>query len=432
MSTTRDLLLRDRRYLTLLSARTLSMLAISFAPVALAFGILDLPGATATTLSVVLASESAAIVIFTLAGGIIADRYPRHRVLQSAEWTAAVVHAGLGMMILTHHAPTAALAAVAFVGGSGAALVWPALTGIVPDIVPVEALQEGNALLGLGGNIARVAGLVAGGIVVVAVGAGWALFAAAATFGSSGLLVSLLRVTRTTPAENRSSVFADLREGWEEFRSRQWLWVCVVQFSVLVMMWQASHLVLGPVVARAELGGPAAWTKILLGESVGLILGGLVSIRWRPRRPVLVVAVLALGAVPTPLLLGLSAPLTAVIAAAFGLGFSFELLTVVWQTTMQREIPAASLSRVSSYDALGSLLLGPLGLVLAGPASIAVGAHTALLVCAGVIAGTALFAVSFPGIRNLRASYAGALGGPAGKRLEPISPLQAGPSTVVP
>ncbi len=444
MSQTRDLLLRDRRYLTLLSARTLSMLAISFAPVALAFGILDLPGATATTLSVVLASESAAIVVFTLAGGIIADRYPRHRVLQSAEWTAATVHAGLGTMILTHHAPTAALAAVAFVGGSGAALVWPALTGIVPDVVPVEALQEGNALLGIGGNIARVAGLVAGGIVVVAVGPGWALFAAATTFGCSGLLVSLLRVTRTAAAPDRSSVLADLREGWAEFRSRQWLWVCVIQFSVLVMMWQASHLVLGPVVARTGLGGPAAWTKVLLGESVGFILGGLVSIRWRPRRPVLVVAVLGLGAVPTPLLLGLSAPLGAIVAAAFGLGFSFELLTVVWQTTMQREIPPGSLSRVSSYDALGSLLLGPLGLVLAGPASVAVGPHTALLVCAGVIAGTVLFAVSFPGIRNLRASYAGELGSPSGEPVDPVdpvdrvspvspvSPLRAGSSTVVP
>jgi MFS family permease len=406
VSTTRDLLLRDRRYLTLLSARTLSMLAISFAPVALAFGILDLPGATATTLSLVLASESAAIVIFTLAGGVIADRYPRHRVLQVAEWTAGVVHAVLGLMILTHHAPTAALAAVAFLGGTGSALVWPALTGIVPDVVPVGSLQEGNALLGLGGNIARVAGLVTGGIVVVAIGPGWALLAAAATFACSGLLVSLLKLTRSERPKTTTSIIAELRDGWDEFRSRQWLWVCVVQFSVLVMVWEASHLVLGPVVAKAELGGPAAWTKVLTGESIGLVLGGLVSIRWRPRRPVLVVAVFSLGAVPTPLLLGLSAPLVAVIAAAFVLGFSFELLTVIWQTTMQREIPPSSLSRVSSYDALGSLLLGPVGLVLAGPVSIAIGTHRALLVCAGIMAATMVFAVSFPGIRNLRAPYA--------------------------
>lgn len=430
MSSTRDLLLRDRRYLTLVGARTLSMLAISFAPVALAFGILDLPGATATTLSVVLASESAALVIFTLAGGVVADRYPRHRVLQAAEWTAALVHAGLGLMILTGHAPTAALAAVAFLGGAGGALVWPALTGIVPDVVPPAALQEGNALLGLGGNIARVVGLVAGGIVVVAVGPGWALLCAGATFAVSGILVSLLGLVRAERSEAGVSIVRELRDGWQEFRSRQWLWVCVVQFSVLVMMWEASHLVLGPVVAKAELGGPAAWTKVLTGEAVGLIVGGLVSIRWRPRRPVLAVAILALGAVPTPLLLGLRVPLVAVVLAAFGLGLTFELLTVIWQTTMQREIPPASLSRVSSYDALGSLLLGPVGLVLAGPASTVVGPRAALIVCAAVIFGTALFAVSFPGIRRLTSRE------PAGRvpdeAVPPRSPVQAGPSSVVP
>ncbi len=69
-------ILRDRRFAFLFSARTLSMLGIAFAPVALAFGILDLPGASPTTLSLVLAAESVAIVVFTLAGGVIADRYP--------------------------------------------------------------------------------------------------------------------------------------------------------------------------------------------------------------------------------------------------------------------------------------------------------------------------------------------------------------------
>jgi MFS family permease len=399
-------LLRDHRFALLFSARTLSMLAIAFAPVALAFGVLDLPGATPTTLSTVLAAESVAIVLFTLAGGVVADRYPRHRVLQGAEWVNASAHAALGLMLLSGWAPTWALAAAAAVSGTATAMVWPALTGIVPDVVPAHHLQQGNALIGLGGNVARVCGLVAGGVVVVALGGGWALLGAAAVFALAGVLIAMLRSERLVRHEGEgesTTVLDDLRHGWREFRSRQWLWVVVLQFSVLVMVWQAAHLVLGPVVAKAELGGAKAWTAVLTAEALGLILGVLIALRLRPRRPILLVTILSLGASPPYLLLGASAPLVAVVVSSFVLGLCFDLFTVIWQTTMQREVPPAALSRVSSYDALGSLMLGPLGLVLAGPVAEAVGPHVALTACGLVMIGTTLFALCFPEVRGLRA-----------------------------
>ena len=135
---------------------TLEALRSAFAPVALAFGILDLPGATPTTLSVVLASEAVAVVLFILVGGVISDRYPRHRVLQAAEWVNAVAHAALAVMVGTERAPLWGLVAAAVVSGTATATVWPALTGIIPEVVPAEHLQQGNALLALGVNIARV------------------------------------------------------------------------------------------------------------------------------------------------------------------------------------------------------------------------------------------------------------------------------------
>lgn len=419
----RDLgLLRDHRFALLFSARALSMLAIAFAPVALAFGVLDLPGATATTLSSVLAAESVAIVLLTLVGGVVADRYPRHRVLQVAEWVNALAHVGLGLMILSGRAPTWGLAGAAALSGTATAMVWPALTGIVPDVVPARHLQPGNALLGLGGNLARVVGLVAGGIVVVAIGGGWALLTAAALFGVSGLLVSLLALPRRragSPGAASGSALADLRGGWQEFRSRQWLWVVVVQFSVLVMVWEAAHLVLGPVVAKQELGGPRAWTAVLTGESIGLIAGVLIAMRFRPRRPILTVTLLSFGAAPPYLLLGGSAPLWLVVVSAFVLGLCFDLFTVLWQTTLQREIPPQALSRVSSYDALGSLMFGPVGLLLAGPAAERFGPHRALVGCGVVMVLTTLFALCSPGVRGLTAA-----------REEPreASPFTPGPS----
>ena len=417
----------DRAFVRLFAARTLSMLALALAPVAIAFGVLDLPGATATTLSTVIASEAVTLVVFTLAGGVVADRYPRGRVLQVAEWDAALMHVAIGVMLLTGHAPIWGLVLASVLAGAGAALVWPALTGLVPEVVPAHSLQQGNAFIGLGGNIARIGGLVAGGIVVVAVSAGWALVGAGATFAVSGLLVSGLGGPQPGGTGPAPSVWSDLREGWTEFRSRTWLWVCVLQFSFIVMVWQAAHLVLGPVVAKAELGGAASWTKVLTTEALGLILGGLVAMRWRPQRPIYAVVLLSFLAAPPYLLLGWSAPLAVVMVGSFGIGLAFELLTVIWQTTMQTQVPPASLSRVSSYDALGSLCLGPLGIVLAGPAADHVGAHASLVFCGVVMLASSALALTVPGVRNLRSvANADAVAAPQD------SPPEVGPSVRLP
>ena len=155
-------------------------------------------------------------------------------------------------------------------------------------------------------------------------------------------------------------------------------------------------------------------------------MGVLIAMRIRPRRPILAVTLLSFGAAPPYLLLGGSAPLWLVVVSAFVLGVCFDLFTVLWQTTMQREIPPAALSRVSSYDALGSLMLGPLGLVLAGPAAEAFGPHPALIGCGVVMVLSTLFALSFPGVRSLTAPDVAHAGGAASPGL-PAAQGPAGP-----
>jgi len=405
-------LLRDRRFDRFLAARTLSMLGSAFAPVALAFGVLGLPGATAGTLAAVLAGEAIPVVAFLLFGGVIADRFRRNRVMVAGELLNALGYAAIAGMLLSGsetHAPSIALlVAAAAVCGIGTAVLWPALTAIVVEIVEPGRRQTANALVGLVQNIARVVGLVSGGAVVIWVGAGWSLAGSALLFVGAALLIFGLRLPRrdaghSAASPTGTSVFRELREGWDEFRSRQWLWVVVVQFSVLVMALQAAHGVLGPVVAKTELGGAGAWTAVLAGEAVGTIAGVLLALRIRPRRPILVAT--CLSAVPGVLyvFLGIGAPVWLTVLAAVGMGISFDLFGVLWQTTMQREVPEEALSRVSSYDAFGSMAFGPIGLLLAGPAAALFGAHAALIGCGVIIALTAAAALCAPGVRNLTA-----------------------------
>ncbi len=400
-------LLANRGFVTLLAARTISMLGMAFSPVALAFGILQTPGATASTLSLVLACQTIPLVVFTLVGGVVADRYPRSWVLLSGEVFAAVAWASIGVMLLEGNPRVWLLCLAASLAGLGGAVVYPALNGIIPDLVPAEDRQPANTWLAMGASGSRLAGLVAGGAVVVLLGGGWAMVTAGAMYLVAAVLVASLPRTSSQLAGRTDSPIRQLIEGWGEFRSRQWLWVAVVQWSVMAMVLQAAIGVLGPLVAQTDLGGAAAWTRVLAGEAAGAVVGVGLSLVWHPRRPIRTAVIMTATGAIAPLLLGFSLPLWSVVGGAFLAGVGLELYGVWWMTTMQNEVAPEALSRVASYDAMGSLMLSPLGLLVAGPAAVLLGAHTALVVCGVVALATSVLALASPEVRGLRARQSG-------------------------
>ncbi|WP_201261108.1 MFS transporter [Embleya scabrispora] len=395
-------LFADGRFRLLFLARTISVLAAAFGPVALAFGVLDLPGAGATTLTIVLTAQTVPQIALMVFGGVVADRISRTRLMLTAELASAAAFFGLAAMFVTRHAPVWGIGLLAAVTGIALALYYPALTGVVPEIVRDEHLQTANGVLRLGVNCARLLGMAAAGGAVALVGAGWAL-----GVNGVGLVVSaaLLAALRPTPGTNRgrTSMVSDLREGWREFASRRWLWVIVLQFSFVIAAMQAGFGVLGPVVAKADLGGAPAWSTILVGQGLGTMAGVFVAIRLRPRRPLLVATSMVFAVALPITLLGIGAPVYVVALGAFVTGAAFDVFGVMWETTMQREIPREALSRVAAYDGLGSFMFGPLGLLAAAPLADAVGAHHALLLCAALIALVTVGALAVPEVRNLRA-----------------------------
>lgn len=405
-STSTRRLLANRGYVTLLVARTISMLGMAFSPVALAFGVLQLPRATAGTLSAVMAAQTLPLVVFTLVGGVIADRYPRSRVLLAGELFAVAAWSAIGVMLLAGYAPLWLLCIAASLAGIAGAVIYPALNGIIPDLVPARDRQQANTWLAMGASGAKLAGLVAGGAVVVWLGGGWAMITAGVLYLVAAVLVACLPISTTRLAGRGESPIRQLIQGWGEFSSRQWLWVAVVQWSIMSMALQAANGVLGPLIAETELGGAGAWTRILAGEAAGAIVGVGLSLIWHPKRPILVATLVTTAGALPPLLLGTSFPVWSVVAASFFSGLAFDLYGVWWMTTMQNEVAPESLSRVASYDAMGSLMLSPLGLLLAGPASVVLGVHTALVVVGIVSITTSLLALCAPEVRRLRARKA--------------------------
>lgn len=392
---------RDQQFVLLASARIISVLGNGFARVALAFAVLALPGASPGRLSLVLACQALPQLVFILIGGVIADRMSRSRLMALADWVGMLAYGGLAVMVLTGHAPLVAMCALAVVAGTATALFAPAMDGMMPLLVRPQRLQQANALLRVGTNMSLLLGLALSGVTVALVGAGWALALNAASFAVSALLVLRLRVAGRPP--RTSSGWADLREGWQEFASRQWLWVVVAQYTIVVAALNATVGVLGPLVAENEMGGARAWAVIVAAQALGTIAGAGLASRVRARRPVLV-AVLATfpAALPIALLAG-PAPVWLIAAAMFGAGIASDVFAVLWITTIQREIPEEALSRVSSYDWFGSLAFAPLGLLVAGPVAVAIGTGPALAGCAALIVLATAAALLSPQVRGLRA-----------------------------
>jgi predicted MFS family arabinose efflux permease len=391
--------LREREFRLLFAGRTISLVGNAIAPVALAFAVIDLTGSK-TDLGVILACREIPLVVFLLVGGIWADRLPRNKVMMSANVVSAFAQASTAALLVSGNAEIWHLAALASVNGGASAFFFPASAGVIPQTVPAPLLQQANALLQLAMNSAMIGGAALAGFLVAGVGPGWAIAIDAGTYLLAASFVALMRLPAVV-RDTATDFLHELAVGWREFRSRQWLWVIVLQFSFLLMVTMGAFSVLGPIVADEELGGAKAWGAILTAQAAGLVAGGLLGLRYRPRR-MLVAATLGILAIPAPLIaLGFPLGVPAIAAIAFAAGIGNEVFGLLWQTTMQQEIPADKLSRVYSYDALGSIGLVPLGYALAGPAAEAFGIRATLWGAAAIGIGVTLAVLLSRDVRTL-------------------------------
>jgi MFS family permease len=370
--------LREREFRLLFAGRTISMAGSAMAPVALAFAVLNTLHGSATDIGIVLAARQSAVVVLLLFGGVLADRLPRHRVMVVSNLVSGASQAATATLLLTGHAKLWHLAVLAVVNGSSSAFFFPANTGIVPQTVPAPMLQQANAALRLAVNATNISGAALGGILVAATNPGTAIAIDAGSYFLAALCIGLMRLPAGLRIEG-STMMGELREGWQDFWSRPWLWAIVLQFGIVNAAEVGALNVLGPAVAKHHLGGPAGWGAILTAQSVGLVLCGVMMLRWKPQRILRTATYSVFGIAFVLIALAIPAPLPIVIASAFLTGFTIEIFGVLWDTAVQQEIPQEKLSRVSSYDALGSWVLMPLGFIVAGPVGAAFGARATFI-----------------------------------------------------
>jgi predicted MFS family arabinose efflux permease len=304
------------------------------------------------------------------------------------------------LLLVTGTAEIWHLIALAALRGTAGAFFYPASTGIVPQVVTPGRLQQANALLGLSRNGTSIGGAALAGLLVASVGPGWTLAFDAATYGLGAIVLARLSLPRRMQLPERRFI-RELAEGWNEFRSRTWLWVMVIQFAVINAVAVSAFMILGPFVAERSLGGPAAWGLIVAAQAAGLVAGGLIGLRYRPARPLRTATLAFLLTAPPLAFLALTAPVVGIGVAAFLAGIGSELFDVLWRTTIQEQIPEEKLSRVSAYDWLGSLALAPVGAATVGPLADAIGISEMLWIAAGVVVLACLAVLAVDDVRSL-------------------------------
>ncbi len=403
--------------------------------VALPFAVLAI-GGSATDIGLVEAANLVPMSVMLLVGGVWADRLPRRMVMLVADFVRAAVQVTMAALLISGWAEVWHLVALQVLMGASEAFFRPAYMGLMPQVVSLGNLQQANALTGLVASASITIGSIGAGLLVAAVGAGWAMGIDGLSYLFSAWFLIRLRpvpVARLTErvssvetsggpaAESRlmaegtartaegsapapSSFLGDLRAGWSEFRSHTWLWVMVLGASLFLFMVEAPMQVLGPVVARDVYSGARTWGFAAAALGAGQMVGGALALRWRPRRPLLVVAAgLSLTALPLALMAA-QAPVWLVFVGAAVLGVEWGLYDPVWMTAMQQHVAPEMLSRVSSYDYLGSLSMYPLGLALAGPLADWLGVSTVLWASAGAAVVLSAFQVSLPSVRGLKSA----------------------------
>ncbi|MDX2396071.1 MULTISPECIES: MFS transporter [unclassified Streptomyces] len=397
----------DRRFTLYFTARAVSLLGDAMMPVAAALAVGPLYGISGV--GFVLGTWTGTFVLLVLFGGVFADRVGARRMMVGADLVRVLTQGVLAAAFFAGTPPFWLLVTMAALAGAAVAMFQPGVNGMVPLVA--REPQRANATLKVADALAHLLGPALAGLLIVLTGAGAVYAIDAGTFVLSALCLALIRLAPAdapktlADADSTGSTWGslrrDLRRGWQEFRSRTWMWA-------VILIWVAYGVLLfGPLVplSSALIGarlGPNAYGLAVSFMGVGTVLGGLLALRLRPARPLAAGAVAMALFTVLPLCVALGAGLPVLLAGhVLGAG-AWAFWSVMWATSVQTHTPSAVLNRVTAYELAGSVSGIALGQILAGPATELAPPESLLLVSAGTCLAGCVALLSIPAIRTLR------------------------------
>jgi MFS family permease len=385
------------------AATTLSLFGYFFSYIAIAWLVLQLTGSS-FALGTVLVIESLPRAVLMVVGGALADRLSPRITMLGSMGVRAVLVAPFAVAIITGHAQIWEAYVVALVIGVADAFFLPARPAILPSVVEPGQYEPANAVLNISGQAAVVLGPVIAGLVVAALGTGWAFAGDALCFAVGFVFVLGLPAARPAAVTGKASpglggqIMAGFRYSWADEGIRLALIViAVIDFAAIGAIGVGL-----PTLAHGRFSAGASGLGVLLGAfGVGATVGALAAGFVPPpkRFGMLVVALcvwLGLGMIAV----GLAPSLlpAALLMALSGIGTGVvNTYGISW---LQRRTDPSMQGRVMSLVMLASQGLTPVGYVASGAIAL-VNPTLLFLIAGGMMLACAAGAVSSSRVRSL-------------------------------
>ena len=370
-------------------------------PIAIAFGVLHLKGGSASELGLVLGAQTLGMILFSPFGGVLADKFGRIRMVALCDIWGSIGLIVQALFFFSGPVPLWIMLVANINFGLMAGIWWPAFSGVLPAIVPDQSLQKANGLNAFVSNGAMISGAAIGGWLIAAFGASTALMIDALSFLFSGLLLLTLAHVEVNPGEKTESVMKDLIHGWKTFLTYRWIVIIVGGFSFIIMCWAAAENVFGPLIALKHFDGARSWSYVISAESVGFLVGSILGYRIKVRYPMRFLMIITLSVSLYCWSMAAPQSIQLIALGAFLWGATLDLWGALWSTALVLQVPREALSRVAAFDAMGSFLLRPVGLILAGPMMVWIGITRSLEVLAALCAAIVGLVLLSKDVRNM-------------------------------
>jgi MFS family permease len=327
--------------------------------------VLDLTHGSGTALGITTGLQFLPLLLFSMWGGMIADRYAKRRILMATQTIMGGLALILGVLAITGTVRIWHVYALAFALGLVTAVDNPTRQTFAVEMVGRAGLPNAIALNSAVFNLARIAGPAIAGLVISAVGTPAAFLVNAASYGAVLVSLKLMRPSELRPAERVRRASGQLREGLRYVRARPSLWMPMV-LIFFVATFGMNFAVTNALMSREVFHtGAGAFGIASAVFALGALGGALLAARrGRPNMPLLLVTSLAFGALE--MLTGIMPTYWSFLLVLAPTGLALLTFTTAANSATQLGTSAAMRGRVMGIYMLVFLGGTPLGAPLSG------------------------------------------------------------------
>jgi len=351
--------------------------------------VLQLTHNSGTALGITTGLQFLPLLLFSLWGGVIADRYPKRRILMVTQTVMGALALVLGVLSLTGSVRIWEVYALAFGLGLATVVDNPTRQAFAVEMVGTEGMANAIALNSAVFNLARIAGPAVAGVVIAVLGVPAAFLLNAASYGAVLVGLKLMRTAALHPARRAKRGPGQLREALSYVRARPTLWmpmILVFFVSTFGMNFQVTTALMSRTVFHT---GAGAFGLASAMFAVGALGGALVAARrGRPTLRLLLVTALAFGVLEV--MTGLMPDYPAFLIALVPTGLAMLVFTTAANSSTQLATTADMRGRVMGLYMLVFLGGTPLGAPLVGWLAAAYGTRLSLIAGGAISAAAAV------------------------------------------